>query len=68
MSTSMSLWLTFELVELIDVGRAVVAVDSDDQSEADGSFGGSDGNRENRDHYASRLLRLWAEAPEGNEI
>ena len=59
---------SFELVELIDVGRAIVPIDRDDQRKTDGGFGGGDRDREDRDHHAGRWLRLRAEAPEGDEI
>lgn len=45
-----------------------MAVNGDDEREADGRFGGGDGDGKDRDHHAGRLLRLRTEAPERNEI
>ena len=59
---------SFKLVELIDVSRAVMAVNGDDQGETNGGFGGGDSNGKDRDQYASWWLRLRAEAPESDEI
>ena len=59
---------SFELVELIDVGRAVMAINGDDEGETNGGFGGGDGDGKDRDHYASWWLRLRAETPESDEI
>ena len=53
---------------MIDVGRAIVAVNRDDQRETDGGFRGGDRDGEDRDHHAGRRLRLRAETPEGDEI
>ena len=44
---------SFELVELIDVRRAVMAVNGDDEGETNGGFGGGDSNGKDRDQYAS---------------
>ena len=60
--------LAFQRIEFIDVGRSIVPVNSDDEGETDGGFGGGDSDGKNRDQYASRWLRLRAEAPEGNEV
>src|SRR6266446_2741067 len=59
---------SFELVELIDAGRSIVAVNGYDQRKADSGFGGGDGDGENRDHHAGGFVRLGAEAPEGDKI
>jgi len=40
---------SFELVELIDAGRTVMAVDGNDQGEADSGLGGGDGDGKDRD-------------------
>src|SRR5213080_3175563 len=58
--------LAFQRIEFINIGCSVVAIDSDDEGEADGGFG--DGDRKDRDHYSTRWLWLGAEAPEGDEV
>ena len=60
--------LAFQRIEFIDAGRAIMAVDGDDQGETDDRFGGGDGDGKDRDQHPSRWLRLRAEAPEGDEV
>jgi hypothetical protein len=43
---------SFELVEFIDVGRSIVAVDGDNQGQPNGCFRGGDRDGKNRDHHA----------------
>ena len=45
-----------------------MAVNGDDEGQADGGFSGSDGDGKNRDHHAGGLLRFRTETPECNEI
>ena len=59
---------SFELVELIDVSGAVMAVNGDDQGETDSGFGGGDGDGKDRDQYAGGLMRFRTEAPKCDEI
>src|SRR4030095_17007841 len=59
---------SFELVELIDVGRSIVPVNGDDQRQADRSFRRGDGDRKDCDHYPGGLMRSGTESPERNEI
>ena len=45
---------SLELIEFIDAGRSIMAVNGDDQRKPDGCFRGGDGNGKNCDHHASR--------------
>src|SRR5438874_7149103 len=60
--------LAFQRIEFINIGCAVVPIDGNDEGEADGGFGGGDGDRKDRDHYSNGWLWLGAEAPEGDEV
>ena len=60
--------LSFKLIELIDIGRAVVAIHRDNERETDRRFSRRDRDRKNRHDHASRAMRLAAESPEGDEI
>src|SRR5438094_2571940 len=59
---------SFELIELIDVGRAIVAINGDDQRKSDRSFRRGNGDRKDCDHYPGRLMRFGAEAPERDKV
>src|ERR1700682_1340463 len=45
---------SFELVEFIDVGRWIVAVDGNNQGQPDGCFRGGNRDGKDCDHHASR--------------
>ena len=60
--------LAFQRIEFINIGCSVVAIDGNDEGEANRGFGGGDGDRKDRDHYSSWLLLLRAEAPEDDEV
>src|SRR4029453_12945988 len=60
--------LAFELIELIDIGAAVVPIDGDDEGKSDRGLRRSDSDGKDRDHYSNRWLWLRAEAPEGDEV
>ena len=59
---------SFELIQLIDIGGAVMTIDRDDERQPDGGFRGRDRDRENRDHHAGGCRGLRIETPEGDEI
>src|SRR4030095_10084705 len=59
---------SLELVEVIDVGRPIVAINSHDQRETNSCFGGGDGDRKNCDHYPGGLMWFRTEPPERDEI
>src|SRR6202171_6719362 len=45
-----------------------MAVNGDDEGEADGCLRRGDGDGKNRDHHTGGLLRLRTKTPEGNEV
>ena len=59
---------SFQLIELIDIGRAVVPIHRDNEREANRRFSRRDGDRKNRHDHASWMMRLAPESPERDEI
>jgi hypothetical protein len=53
---------------LIDVGRAVVAINGDHQRKTHGRFGCGDGDGKKGDHHADGLFRLRVKTPERDKI
>src|SRR5439155_20464992 len=49
---------SFELVELIDVGRSIVAVNGDDQRKAGRCFGCGGGEGKNREYHTGVCARV----------
>ncbi len=45
-----------------------MAVDGEDDAQADGSFGGGDADGENGEHDAGQRLGMRSIAPEGDEV
>ena len=43
---------SFHRIDLIQIGRLIVPVNGNDQRQADGGFGGGNGNRENHEDDA----------------
>src|SRR5436853_3085928 len=59
---------SFEVIELIDVSRAIVTINSDYHCETNRGFGSGDSNREQRDHHARRRVRKRSKTPKCDEI
>src|ERR1051325_12044881 len=59
---------SLELIELIDIGSVIVAINGDDHRQTNRGFGSGDRDGEDCKHYASRLVRLRSETPECDEI
>src|SRR5437867_1138746 len=59
---------SFELVELIDIGRPIMPVDGDNHRQSYSGFGGGDRDGKDCDHHAGRRMRWRSETPERNEI
>src|SRR5438046_5082890 len=59
---------SFELIELIDIRCSVVAVNGNDQREADSGFDCGDGAGEHCDHYPRGLGWFGAKTPEGGGV
>src|SRR6185312_1708910 len=60
--------LAFHGVHLVEVGVFGVAIDGEDDAEADCGFCCGDADREDREHDASQRGRVRAVAPEGDEV
>src|SRR5437667_708060 len=59
---------SFELVELIDIRGAIVAINGDDHCQANSGFGGGDRDGKDCEHHAGWRLMPRTKTPERDEI